>query len=258
MNRNLVLLIILVFVFHSPVFAGENSHESNTVHGGAKAHWAYSGNAGPEHWADLDSKFSACSAGKNQSPVNLADFIEADLKPISFQYKAGGRLATNNGHTVQVDYDPGSMIRVEDRIFNLKQFHFHAPSENKVKGTSYPMEVHFVHADSSGNLAVVGVLFVEGERNQELDKIWRVMPKSAGAKARLENVVAAAAILPKDQEYYRFDGSLTTPPCTEGVIWLLMKNPVSVSKAQIDYFRSIMGGDTNRPVQAVNARTVLK
>ena len=255
MKGKLIWSVVFALMFAPIVLASDAAHSSGQS---SPAHWEYSGQTGPENWGSIDSKYSVCSSGKNQSPVNLSDFIDADLKPISFQYRTGGRTVINNGHTIQVDYDPGSQIRVEDRIFNLKQFHFHSPSENMVKGTSYPMEVHFVHADANGNLAVVGVLFTEGERNQELDKVWRVMPKSAGAKTRLETPVSASAILPKEQEYYRFDGSLTTPPCSEGVIWLLMKNPVSASKAQIDHFRTTMGGDTNRPVQSVNARTILK
>ena len=220
-------------------------------------HWGYSGHEGPENWATLSSDNFACS-GKNQSPINLSGFIEADLSPIQFNYKAGGHEILNNGHTVQVNYEKGSSIKVDGTAFELLQFHFHTPSENHINGQSFPMEAHLVHADKNGNLAVVAVMFKQGAANGGLTKAWSSMPKHAGDKHKLPQTVSASSILPENRDYYRFNGSLTTPPCSEGVRWLVMKNAVTVSKQQIEAFSHVLHGTNNRPIQAVNARTILK
>lgn len=149
---------------------------------GETAHWGYSGSDGPENWGELAPEFSACSKGKNQSPVNLAAMIKGDLPPISINYEVGGNEILNNGHTVQVNYQPGSTITADGRQFELKQFHFHSPSENTIEGSFFPMEAHFVHADRQGNLLVVAVMFKEGERNAELEKAWVHMPVNLNEK----------------------------------------------------------------------------
>lgn len=220
-------------------------------------HWAYEGAEGPEHWGELDPKFSACAIGKNQSPVNLTNPTSAKLDPLRFEYKAQGYQVVNNGHTIQVDFAEGSSISVGGHQFGLKQFHVHSPSENQINGKSFPMEAHFVHADDKGNLAVVAVMFEEGKANAELGKAWQVMPKEAGGKVALVKNILASAIMPKDKSYYRFSGSLTTPPCTEGVIWLVLKYPVTVSKEQIEEFTHVMHHHNNRPVQPLNSRLIL-
>ncbi len=229
---------------------------SGGLHAAEKSHWTYSGEAGPENWAKLSPEFGAC-AGKNQSPINLTGFIKSELKPIKISYKAGGNEILNNGHTVQVNYAGGSGISVDGIQFELKQFHFHAPSENHVKGESYPMEAHLVHADKDGNLAVVALMFKKGAENKSLAKIWSLIPKNAGEKAALPSSFDVANLLPASKAYYRFNGSLTTPPCTEGVRWLVMKASVSASQKQIEAFSQVMRHPNNRPVQPVNARPVL-
>lgn len=222
-----------------------------------RTHWTYSGEEGPEKWAKLAPEFVAC-AGKNQSPINLTGFIEADLNPIKISYQAGGNEILNNGHTVQVNYAAGSSISVDGIQFELKQFHFHAPSENHINGKSYAMEVHLVHADKDGNLAVVAIMFTEGAENSALAKIWSLIPKKAGGTNVPQPSFSVAQLLPSDHGYYRFNGSLTTPPCTEGVRWLVMKKPVSASKEQVEVFSHVMHHPNNRPVQPVNARPVLQ
>ena len=228
------------------------------VSAGEKAHWGYSGHEGPEHWGELDPEYSLCSEGKNQSPVNLTGMIESDLPPITINYKSGGNEILNNGHTIQVNHNPGSTITVDGNEFELKQFHFHAPSENTIEGHSYPMEAHFVHADKQGNLAVIAVMFKAGEKNAELEKAWAHMPENAGEKRALPKSVDAKILLPHDRDYYRFNGSLTTPPCSEGVWWLVMKYFHTASKKQIDKFVHTMHHPNNRPVQPANARAILK
>ncbi|MCC9002163.1 MAG: carbonic anhydrase family protein, partial [Candidatus Competibacter sp.] len=142
--------------------------------------------------------------------------------------------------------------------FELKQFHFHVPSENLLNGQSFPMEAHLVHTDQDGNIAVVAILFSKGKANRALEKAWAQMPKKEGDKLALSAGVSPLGILPANRNYYRYNGSLTTPPCSEGVRWLVMKNPVSASKEQIEEFAHTMHHPNNRPVQAVNARPVLK
>ncbi len=222
-----------------------------------QAHWSYDGEAGPENWAKLTADNAACS-GKNQSPVDLTGFIEAELQPLAMEYAAGGEEILHNGHTVQVNYAEGSKLLVDGSEFALKQFHFHAPSENHINGQSYPMEGHLVHADKDGNLAVVAVMFAEGEANLGLAKAWEQLPKAEGEKNKLAEAVNVNDILPANHDYYRFNGSLTTPPCSEGVRWLVMKEPVSASKEQIAAFVGTLSHPNNRPVQALNARAVMQ
>lgn len=218
--------------------------------------WGYSGDTGPENWVKLSPEYSAC-AGSNQSPINIKDLVEAELELVVFNYESSGSEILNNGHTVQLNIQPGSSILVDGIEFELKQFHFHVPSENQLHGKSFPMEAHLVHADKNGNLAVVAVLITEGEANQALAKAWQQMPEE-GETLALEAYISPLEILPTDRDYYRFNGSLTTPPCSEGVRWIVMKHNVSASKQQIDQFLHQLGHHNNRPVQAVNARTVLE
>lgn len=225
---------------------------------GEKAHWGYSGAEGPDHWAELDPAYGVCSSGRNQSPIDLAGFVEAELAAIEFSYGANATEILNNGHTVQVNFPSGNAISVGRHGFELKQVHFHTPSENIVEGRSFAMEAHFVHADNDSNLAVIGVMLEIGEANEALATLWRQMPEEAGESHALSSDFGALSLLPDDKAYYRFNGSLTTPPCSEGVWWHVMKNPVSVSDGQVAAFLHAVHHANNRPVQPVNARQVLK
>ncbi|QXB53128.1 carbonic anhydrase [Aeromonas sp. FDAARGOS 1415] len=223
----------------------------------ATPHWEYGGEAGPAKWASLTPEYGQC-AGSNQSPVNLTGLVEAELAPLQFHYQAGGHSVTNNGHTVQVDYAPGSTLELDGMRFALKQFHFHAPSENLIEGKSYPLEGHLVHANDQGELAVVAVMFEPGGANPALGQALQSLPAKAGEHHELKEPVSAERLLPAKRDYYRFSGSLTTPPCSEGVRWLVMKDPVQVSQAQIDAFKAVMHHPNNRPVQPLNGRLVLQ
>ncbi len=220
--------------------------------------WAYSGASGPEHWGALNDKFATCSTGKNQSPINLTRMIEGDLPELKVSYKTGGSEVVNNGHTIQVNYAAGSSMTVAGRRFALKQFHFHAPSENTIEAQSYPMEAHFVHADDNGNLSVVAVMYNAGKHNAELEKAWSHMPSKAGKNNKLAAQIDANNLLPENRDYYRFNGSLTTPPCSEGVNWFVMKNISMASQKQIDQFTGVVHHANNRPVQPVNAREIIQ
>ncbi len=223
----------------------------------ATTHWEYSGEAGTAKWASLTPEYGQC-AGSNQSPVNLTGMVEAKLAPLQFHYQTGGKTLVNNGHTIQVNYAPGSTLELDGMRFELKQFHFHAPSENLIEGKSYPLEGHLVHANDRGELAVVAVMFEPGRANAALSLAWQVLPAKAGESHGLKEPVSAEQLLPAKRDYYRFSGSLTTPPCSEGVRWLVMKEPVQVSQAQIDAFKAVMHHPNNRPVQPLNGRLVLQ
>lgn len=239
------LLLTGAFIFSSSVVAGGD------------VHWGYSGEVGADNWAKLSADNYQCS-GNNQSPINLTGFIEAELAPIKFNYGATAKEILNNGHTVQVNLNSGSSIKLDGISFDLLQFHFHAPSENHINGQSYPLEAHFVHSDKSGNLAVVAVMFKEGGESQGLMPAWQQMPKHEGDTHALTTKFDGMNILPESKDYYRFNGSLTTPPCSEGVRWLVMKTAVEASKQQITAFTSVLHEPNNRPIQATNARPVLQ
>jgi carbonic anhydrase len=221
-------------------------------------HWGYTGHEGPEHWGELDPAYALCATGKNQSPVDIVDSVEAELAPLEIAYSGKATEILNNGHTVQANFPAGSFLTVSGHRFELKQVHFHTPSENHIGGQAFPLEAHFVHADADGNLAVIGVMFKEGAENGALTKLWSEMPMHGGERHTLATSLEASELLPNDLDYYRFNGSLTTPPCSEGVWWQVMKNPLSISKAQVEKFSHAVHGHNNRQIQARNARPLLK
>lgn len=202
-----VLAAVLIAVSGAVHAAGEQP--------GHGTHWGYQSGIGPDAWTKLKPEYSTC-AGKNQSPINVAGTIDAQLLPVRFSYKPGGTEVVNNGHTIQVNYEAGNAISMDDMQFELKQFHFHSPSENQINGKSFPLEAHLVHANKDGNLAVVAVMFDLGPANPAVAAAWGQMPKAEG-KAALPAKVSASGLLPADRDDYRYNGSLTTPPCTEGV-----------------------------------------
>jgi len=224
------------------------------------AKWGYTGEIGPERWGDLSPSYIMCKIGKNQSPIDISKekTAKACLEPLRLHFAADAKYVLNNGHTIKVVTKGEGYFEVDGKRFYLKQFHFHAPSEHTIEGKHYPFEAHFVTADKEGNLAVIGVLFKVGKENPELAKIWSVMPQKVGEKKTLPYKVNPINLLPEERDYYYYSGSLTTPPCTEGVRWFVMKEPVELSKEQLELFRKVMGVDNNRPVQPLNARKVLR
>ncbi len=224
---------------------------------GDGVHWSYSGDEGPQSWGELSPEFNMCSEGKNQSPINLTEFIDAQLAPISLTYAAVRCRIVNNGHTVKVDFETGSSLQVEGRVYRLLQFHAHSPSENQIEGHSFTLELHLVHGDEYGNLAVIGVMVAEGETNGALASFWKKIPEKEGDSAAIQDAITPEQLLPGDRSYFRFNGSLTTPPCSEGVLWLVMRDPITASKEQIKAFTEVIHGANNRPIQPLNARTVL-
>ena len=214
-------------------------------------HWSYEGDTGPEYWGSLEADYAACGEGMEQSPVDIAD---APVNPddVAYAYQDTAVNIVNNGHAIQVNYDEGSMAEIDGTEYALQQFHFHSLSEHTVAGANDDMEMHLVHADADGNNAVISVLIVEGEENPAFAPVWDNMPAEEGDPVTVEGVVVNVDdLLPEDRSYYHYMGSLTTPPCTEGVNWHVLVEPVELSADQLAAFRAIHDG-TNRPVQPMN------
>lgn len=230
------------------------NHENNDIH------WTYEGLGNPLQWGKLKPDFVLCEIGKNQTPINLVetDMIEAKLSPIQFSYQNAMSNVVNNGHTIQVNYPEGSSIKIEGKTFNLVQFHFHTPSENQINGKSYPLEVHLVHKNDKGELAVVGVMFEIGNPSELIEMIWKNASSKINEPTKLAQEINPMNLLPEDKAYFRFNGSLTTPPCSEGVRWFVMKKPLTASPEQIHQFKALMKHENARPLQPVNARPILK
>ncbi len=222
-------------------------------------HWSYEGEEGPEHWGEIAELYRMCSEGMNQSPIDLTVDVHAGLPELVFDYHSSNLREINNGHTIQQNVQPGSYLTItgRDKRYELKQFHFHSPSEHKIDGRSYAMELHFVHVSDTGALAVVGVMIDEGDEHPVLNKLWTWMPENAGETSEQPIGIEETNLLPPTREYFAYSGSLTTPPCSEGVAWIVLKNPIEASAEQIARFKERMGPATNRPVQSRNARLIL-
>lgn len=245
-----LIVIASSILLCSFAFAGTGGHSEY-------AQWGYSGEKGPEHWAELSPEYALCGSGKNQTPINIRNVVKAKLDPIIFSYTTNVNDVLNNGHTVQANMAPGSSITVDGIKFMLKQFHFHTPSENLLNGKHFAMEMHLVHADKDGNLAVVAVMFKEGKNSETLAHLLKHMPHKVNEHGAPEGKVNPASLLPKSHYYYRFTGSLTTPPCSEGVRWFVMKEALYAGKEQMKEFTKAVKGKVARPMQPLGARLIL-
>ena len=218
-------------------------------------HWGYSGSEGPEHWGCLSEAYRPCGAGVEQSPINIASCEPGDDAPLTFSYAAKANAARNNGHTVYLDFAPGNVLDVEGHQYELQGVHYHSPAEHEVEGERFAAELHLVHQDDGGNLAVVGLLFRLGPASPLVQNLLDAAP-DVGSTADLTDGADAAEYVPDDISYFGYAGSLTTPPCTEGVRWIVMQSVGTVSQAQVDQLQEITGGPNNRPVQEIGARTI--
>jgi len=219
-------------------------------------HWEYEGADGPAHWGSLSKEFATCELGKEQSPVNIPSKAakKTDLPPIKTAYHSSAGELVNNGHTVQVTLADGGDATVPSGKYKLLQFHFHTPSEEKIDGKSFSMVAHMVHKNGTGKLAVIAVLIQEGKENAALKQIFDALP-AEGSKTPLKSNFDATRLLPANMGYYTLQGSLTTPPCTEGVAWQILETPIEMSKAQISAFQKLYKMNA-RPVQPLNGRIV--
>ena len=237
-----------------------------------KIEWGYEAENGPDVWAQLSREYVLCAEGKHQSPIDLVNPTPVKLPPIIFEYYGTTSLnIRNTGHTIEVAYPEGSWIEVDNTRYQLLQFHFHAPSEHTMAGKPFDMEMHFVHKSEEGNLAVVGLLIEKGRPHFAFDPVWAHLPAVPGEMQRVEvnenfpvapfSMLSSAEVatdkaLQPWSGYYRYDGSLTTPPCSEGVKWVVLTTPIEMSESQIAAFKAIIP-DNNRPVQPLNERELL-
>ena len=228
--------------------AAEPAHE---------AHWNYAGDAAgrPPAWGQLKPEFATCSSGKRQSPIDIRDGIRVDLEPVRFDYKPSAFRVLDNGHTVQVNVGPGNAIEVSGRRFELVQFHFHRPSEERIDGRQFEMVVHLVHKDLDGRLAVVAVLLDRGPAQPIVQTVWNNLPLEKGDEVAARGLLNVAELLPAERSYYTYMGSLTTPPCSEGVLWMVLKAPVAVSADQIGIFARLYPMNA-RPIQSASGRLI--
>ena len=219
-------------------------------------HWDYSGADGPSHWADLDPSFATCKTGKQQSPIDIKGAKnDPALLPLQIDYKPSPLRVLDNGHTIRVNFEPGSSITVNGTAYMLSQFHFHKPSEEEINGKKYAMVIHLVN-ERSGGAAVIALLVKESAANPTVQKVWDNIPKEKNKENLISSVtIDAAGLLPADQNYYNFDGSLTIPPCGESVNWFVMKTPIEMSAAQIAAFAKLYPMNA-RPIQPTNGREI--
>lgn len=243
----ITLLFVLLWLTLSPSASADPSPTP----------WTYDAATGPNHWADLDPTFETCGSGKGQSPINLTAAESADLINPNFHYEPAPLNILNNGHTVKVPYAPGSYITLDGQRYNLLQFHFHSPSEHAVEGKPWDAELHLVHQSDEGDLAVVAVLLQqeEGEGAAEYAALSENLPLKAGDKVRMQQTINAQNLLPNRTTTYRYSGSLTTPPCSESVSWLVMTEPVGLSAKEIEGYRQSLNHN-NRPLQLSNSRAI--
>ena len=222
-----------------------------------EVHWTYEGELGAEHWGELSPDYIQCKVGVNQSPIDIVNSIEAELSPLTLEYKTNTIDLINNGHTTQVNVERGNYLRVEGEEFELVQFHVHAPSEHWIDGEQFYLEVHYVHQNTKGQLAVIGVLYAEGQDHPKLARYLSVVPTEVGKPVAFDLPVSELPLVDDDKAYYRYNGSLTTPPCSEGVRWYILKGVRTVSKERRDVFNQLIGDDARGP-QPVNGRPVLR
>jgi carbonic anhydrase len=222
---------------------------------GHDVHWAYAGDTGPESWGRLKPEFQQCMLGKRQSPIDIREGIPVQLDPIQFDYRPTNFRVLDNGHTVQVNLDPGNSITVQGRRFDLLQFHFHRPSEERINGRQFDMVAHFVHKDLDGKLAVVAVLMDQGKAHPLVQLVWNNLPLEKGVEQGALQQIDLAAMLPEGRQYYTYMGSLTTPPCSEGVLWMVMKQPAVMSREQIAVFSKLYPMNA-RPIQQASGRLI--
>jgi carbonic anhydrase len=224
----------------------------------APPHWGYTGDIAPDRWAELAPEFRQCGVGTRQSPIDIRDSIAVDLEKIAFDYRPGAFSVLDDGHTVQVQVAPGSTLSVMGRRYELQRLHFHRPSEERVNGRQFDMVAHLEHRDAEGRIAMLAVLLERGRDDQPqplLQTVWGNLPLEKGEALAAQVQLDPALLLPTDRSYYTYMGSMTTPPCTEGVLWLVLRQPVAVTAQQLDVFARLYPMNA-RPLQAGSGRLI--
>ena len=222
---------------------------------GHAAHWGYGGAGGPENWGLLKPEFATCANGTRQSPIDIRSGIKVDLEPIQFDYRPSGFRVVDNGHTIQVNLEGGNSIEVQGRRYDLVQFHFHRPSEERIDGRQFDMVAHLVHKDPEGRLAVVAVLLDRGSVHPLVQTVWNNLPLEKGSEVVVRSTLDMNHLLPADRRYFTYMGSLTTPPCSEGVLWMVLQQPVPIAVEQIGVFSRLYPMNA-RPIQSAAGRLI--
>jgi len=249
-QRFVVLHVWAVLIIACAAAFGQNPEQA--------PHFGYEGANGPKAWGNLSAAYIACKQGHVQSPINIRGARKEALPPIEFHYMDAPLKIVNNGHSVQVDYAPGSWITVGDDKYELRQFHFHHPSEEHINGRGFDLSLHLVHANSQGKLAVVAILLEHGRANDAVRRIFDALPQTEGPEQEVAGPpINAGAFLPPTRGYYTFQGSLTTPPCTEGITWFVLKTPEELSSDEVAAFAKLYPSDA-RPIQPTDGRAILE
>ena len=266
LKRTFLLLVLPLFGIgcsaSQHVVGSENSHsdrQSDT------SHWGYEGVEGPSHWATLNLSYMVCETGREQSPINIVMPRHGeDQDELTFHYHPTPLTVRNNGHTLQVNYQEGSFLRLNGKSYTLRQFHFHDPSEHHIDGTAYPMEMHLVHQDEGGHILVVGILMAFGGENRFLSRIGNWIKQHTGHRLPYKGEVVTTDltinfmnILPNGTHHFSYHGSLTTPPCSAGVQWIVLKTPIEISKVQTGRFVTTIGPNA-RPLQPLRKQEILE
>lgn len=225
---------------------------------GGKLQWSYSGETSPENWGKLKPEYAMCESGKNQSPINIDEPIKANLKKIRSIQKFPAKSIENTGVGIKLHFKEGNMMVLDNAPYQMKYIELHSPSEHTLHGKDFPLEAQFYHIDSKGGTTIVSVFFKEGKPNQAIDKLFGELTPNTSAPVELKTRLIGSDLMPISQEYFRYSGSLTTPPCTEGVRWVIMKNPLSIAKEQVEKINKALKTANNRPPQALNGRTTLE
>ncbi len=275
MNKIGIAFLVGTFAFWSLPLATTDAREKNPGAGesrsaqgetkGGNNHWDYEGVEGPGHWAMLEPSYMACETGRQQSPINIEmPQHEEKQEELSFHYQPTPLRVLNNGHTIQVNYQEGSYLRLNGKSYKLRQFHFHDPSEHHIDGKTYPMEMHLVHQDDAGHTLVVGLLLAFGKENQVFARAGDFLEEHTGhrlsskvGEVSIDAPINVMDLLPSNTHHFSYHGSLTTPPCSEGVQWIILKTPIEVSKVQAERFITTIGPNA-RPIQPLGEREILE
>lgn len=251
------IIITLTYSHQDQSVAETEIAETEIAKVKSEVDWEYSGAYNASRWGELSPEFETCQLGRDQSPINLDDpdsYQPGELAEIEFDYQSSKVEVINNSHTVVVNYEPGSKVKINNKEYELLQFHFHTPSEHTIENKASAMEVHFVHKNETGKLAVVGVMMNSGAENPLIARIWDMLPDGSKAKTKAISL-NAADLLPNNKNYLSYEGSLTTPPCSEGVSWNVLLEPIEVSPEQVESFGSLHPYNA-RPIQPINGRSI--
>lgn len=243
---------LMVSMYTPQTRAGDQNDTSKIA---GHTSWGYAGDHRAAVWGHTNPDDKICKDGTQQSPVNIAQYAEQDLPDIQIDYQQTPLMVVNNGHTIKANYAPGSTITIGEHTYELMTLDFHTPSEHYFDGAPYPMELHLVHKAEDGALAVLGVMIKVGAHNEVVEGIWLNTPPNLGENKIDTIAYSAESLLPANRDYYAYEGSLTTPPCTEGVKWHVFKDPIEMSAAQLTAFQGIFPVNA-RPIQNLNGRII--